>query len=215
MSTKGFFDGYSADFDSIYGDGVFDVNRGLFDRVTDKLFRGAMRARFDYVGKAIGSLGNESSILDVGCGGGVYLHFLASTGSNVSYSGFDFSPNMISLAASRAKALGMSDRVTLGVSSLEDFETSERYSLVIAMGFFDYMIDAKTSLRRLVNLSCDRVIFSVPKKQHWLAAQRKIRYTMRNCELYLYSETALVDLTKEYDTTIIDVGRDWVVDLVI
>ena len=212
MSTKSFFDGYSVDFDSIYGDGIFDRKRSLFERITDRLFRGAMKIRFEYVGNSISHLPPNSSILDAGCGGGVYLHFLIGQDcQTLSYTGFDFAPSMLELAKKRSLALQLSDRTTLTLNGIDDFDSVQKYDLVIAMGFFDYMKNPKSALEKLIDFSKGEVIISIPKANHWLAAQRKIRYKLRDCELNLYTDKQLDLLLDQYKYEITDAGRDWIV----
>ena len=213
MSTKSFFDGYAADFDSIYGDGVFDRKRNAFEKITDKLFRKAMRIRFDYVGDTIKTLAPDSSILDAGCGGGVYLHFLQNKEQSLNYTGFDFAQNMIDLAKTRAERLRIEDNTSFELADIDSFSSDKKFDLVIGMGFFDYMNNAEAVLSKLCSLSSNQVIISLPKADHWLALQRKVRYRLRGCDLFLYSTEHRDLLLKTYQHKITDGERDWIVEI--
>lgn len=213
MSTKSFFDGYAADFDSIYGDGVFDRKRNAFEKITDKLFRKAMRMRFDYVGDSIKALTPNSSVLDAGCGGGVYLHFLQNKEQSLNYTGFDFAQNMIDLAKTRAERLRIEDNTSFELADIDSFSSDKKFDLVIGMGFFDYMKNAEEALSKLCSLSADKVIISLPKADHWLALQRKVRYRLRGCDLFLYSTEQRDVLLKKCNHKITDGERDWIVEI--
>ena len=214
MSTKNFFSGYAPDFDSIYGDGIFDRKRSIMDKTFDRMFRTAMRLRFNLVDEAIKNLEADRSVLDAGCGGGVYLHCIAAAEpKKIQYTGFDFAETMVSLAKLRAERLGIESQTKISVDSIESFESQKTYDLVIAMGFFDYMKNPAEVLEKLCDLSNSRVIFSIPKAEHWLSLQRKIRYRLRECDLYLYSSNQLKELIDPYRAKVIDCGRDWVVEI--
>ena len=93
--VKIFFSGYAADFDSIYGDGK---KRNVFSKFFDKNFRSAMFGRYkktiDFIEK-----NNVSSVLDIGCGSGIYMQTLNAKGVEVS--GIDLSEEMIKMTKDR------------------------------------------------------------------------------------------------------------------
>ncbi len=201
-----FFSGYAADFDSIYGDGK---KRNEFSKFFDKNFRSAMFGRYkktiDFIEK-----NNVSSVLDIGCGSGIYMQTLNAKGVEVS--GIDLSKEMIKMTKDRLlnKNLNYSELV---VGGYLDYEFKKKYEVSILMGFFDYIEKPEIVLKKTLSDSSKNVLASFPKKGGILYIQRKIRYWLRNCPLYFYSEkrlnAILKTLGKEY--SIIDNDREFFV----
>ena len=92
-----FFHGYAADFDSIYG---HTKKRSTWDKFLDKYFRRSMRLRYNLVLKYSANT-NIETILDVGCGGGVYCEALLNMGKTVT--GLDIADGMLKLAEQKTK----------------------------------------------------------------------------------------------------------------
>ena len=88
--NKSFWDRYASDFDAIYG-----TRNSWFNSIINKLFRGAMKIRFDKTMKIIPP--ENVSVIDIGCGPGHYCFSLATTGER-EILGIDFSEPMIGLA---------------------------------------------------------------------------------------------------------------------
>ena len=79
--TASFFDRYSIDFNAIYGSGT-----GPFQRLINKWFRQTMLIRFQKTIVACNPLEGKT-ILDVGCGPGIYSITLAKGSPNFVYWG--------------------------------------------------------------------------------------------------------------------------------
>ena len=80
------------------------------------------------------------------------------------------------------------------------------------MGFFDYIEDANVVFKKLKNDISEIILASIPKENHFLSFQRKIRYKKRNCPLYLYTHDDIVALMDDNDFKnyeIIDFGREY------
>ena len=77
------------------------------------------------------------------------------------------------------------------VSSYLDFKPTKKYDISILMGFFDYVEDIDPYFAKLKIDTSKIILGSFPKKNGFLAFQRKIRYNLRNCPLYLYDKTYL------------------------
>jgi hypothetical protein len=65
------------------------------------------------------------------------------------------------------------------------------------MGFFDYVEDPVVVLKKLINDIKKEIYISIPNNKGFLAWQRKIRYNLRNCPLFLYSREFLEDSLKK------------------
>lgn len=96
QATQRFFDSYAVDFDAIYGTG-----NGIFQTIINKLFRKSMKLRFDNVMDYCSPIEGKS-VLDVGCGAGLYSVVLANRGTE-RVVGVDFAAEMLSIANSKAQ----------------------------------------------------------------------------------------------------------------
>lgn len=86
--------------------------------------------------------------LDVGCGTGELVCELAGLG--IDAVGVDFSPEMIALAQQKAAAMGL-DRASFLVRSIFDFDDRERFDLISAQGFIEYI--SHDELTRFLSLA--------------------------------------------------------------
>jgi predicted TPR repeat methyltransferase len=201
-----FFHGYAADFDSIYG---HTKKRSLWDKFLDKYFRRSMRLRYDLVLKY--SANPEiKTILDIGCGGGVYCEALLNMGKTVT--GLDIADGMLQLAKQKTKKFIDNGHVYSGY--LEHTFT-EQFDAGILVGFFDYIKNPLDIFKKLEKDITKELYMSFPKAGGFLGWQRKVRYKMRNCPLYYYNQKDIVALlTKmgwQNKAEIIDIDRDFFV----
>lgn len=180
-----FFHDYAGKFDSIYGDGQ---PRSIFDRLMDKMFRQAMFGRYKKTLDFLAEI-EPCTILDVGCGSGRYARDAIDMGFTVT--GIDLAPDMIAMSQELCKD---SDRCKFILGDYMEFEFEERHNLAILMGLFDYVEDAGAMLKKLVKDVDGYILGSFPKAGGFLAAQRKYRYTRRNCPLYYYTPEKMKDI---------------------
>lgn len=207
--VKNFFDGYAADFDSIYG---HTDGRGFWDKLADKYFRQSMSMRFSETLKY--SAAKEiRSILDVGCGPGHYCAEFLKQGKQVT--GLDVAEGMLAIAKQKTEKQLREGEITFILDGYLEHSFSERFDAACLMGFFDYISSPVEIFLKLQKDVTKEVYMSFPKKGGFLAMQRKIRYNLRNCPLYLYS---IEDLQKHlqqvgwhHNSEITDLGRDYFV----
>ena len=188
--VKDFFSGYAEEFDSIYGDGS---PRSFFNRLMDKSFRYSMYERHK---RTLNFLKEKqvTSVLDVGCGSGRYCTDLALLGINVL--GVDLSESMISLGKSNAAKNNLSN-ISYKVGSYLDTATKTKYDASILMGFFDYIEKPTDIFLKLKKDTNKYILASFPKGRGFLAWQRKIRYQLRNCQLFYYSKESIAEIMDE------------------
>ena len=206
QDVKKFFHGYAADFDSIYGHAK---KRSAFDKLTDKMFRQSMLLRFN---ETLENSKNPSikTILDVGCGSGVYDVEFLKQGKTVV--GLDMAEGMIEIAKKRTAPYAGSGKISFVLADYMEHQFSEKYDAAVLMGVFDYVKDSVGMLKKLQQDVSKEIYGSFPKSGGFLTWQRKVRYNMRNCPLYFYSKKSLVDILDEAGLqgkyTIKDLGRD-------
>ena len=139
--------------------------------------------------------GGARSVLDVGCGSGRHLARLDGVGVD-RLVGIDLSAEMIALARRRLDEAGAINW-DLVEGDFREWDSSERFDLVIALGFFDYQDDAAGILKRMRKCARKSVIASFPRR-HWRRMPiRRFRYLFKNCPVFFYSLEEIVRLGRE------------------
>lgn len=202
--VRTFFDGYASAFDSIY---ERDLKQDLS---LSRMLRQSMRTRFELTFDLCRPLAGRS-FLDLGCGSGQYAIFAAREGA-ARVTGVDMSQEMISLAREKAVSFGVEGACTFHLGDVTADLGIPPHDYCVALGVFDYIADPLPLLQRMAASSTTRLVASFPKRWHVLSPQRKVRYQLRNCPLYLYSHGDLVRLAsalKPLTPHIFDLGRDY------
>jgi 2-polyprenyl-3-methyl-5-hydroxy-6-metoxy-1,4-benzoquinol methylase len=140
---------------------------------------------------------NLRSVLDVGCGSGRYE--VAISQLNVEkIIGRDVSPKMIDLAGNYIKSFKeTSKKVEFICCDFSDFISDDKFDIVIAMGFFDYVKDPILFLKKMKDLSNQSVVASFPSISFYRTPIRQLRYYFKNCPVYFYSKNQIVHICKE------------------
>ena len=208
-----FFHGYAADFDSIYG---HTKKRSAWDKLLDKYFRESMRIRFDLTIKNA-SNPHIQTILDVGCGGGVYTEALLE--KNKTVTGIDIAEGMLRLAKNKTSRFNQTGKVNYILSSYLDHQFDKKFDAAILTGFFDYIKTPTDIFQKLKKDVSKEIYMSFPKAGGFLGWQRKVRYGMRNCPLYYYTENDIKRLLNQMGwlekATITSIKRDFFVKVVL
>lgn len=186
-----FFNGYAYDFDSIYGDAK---KRSGFDQWVDKKYRKGMRYRFEETLKRTEKK-EIQTILDVGCGGGQYCHALLLQGKTVC--GLDMADSMLEIAKARTIDFEGKNVISYVHNDYMSFTPEQNYDAAVFMGFFDYIEDPVAVLTKAVKETNREIYASFPIDGGLLAAQRKVRYKMRKCPLYMYSKKDLENIVEK------------------
>jgi SAM-dependent methyltransferase len=201
--TSKFFDAYAGDFSAIYG----NENTGL-DRLVNRLFRRAMFVRYQKTLAGCQQL-SERTVIDVGCGPGLYSVALAKGGAKFVY-GLDFAPRMIELARENAASAGVAAQCRFEFGDFLTHPIEGVFDYAVVMGFMDYAPNPEDVVKRVLGLTSRCAFFSFPMDGGILAWQRKVRYRNR-CELYMYTYPQLSRLfagLTDKAVVIEDIGRD-------
>ena len=110
--------------------------------------------------------------------------------------GIDFSEEMLQLARLQAGKVSGA-RIDLVQGDFTAWSPGERFDLVIAMGFFDYVKDARAVLEKMKTLSRGSVIASFPSRHWFRTPLRRIRYRLKNCPVYFYGEDQIEGLGRD------------------
>ena len=182
-----FFSRFAADWDNFYGRKKNSIFRAL-----DQAFRSDIIERYELTFDALGPNLRGKSVLDIGCGSGIYGIEAAKRGASYVL-GIDIAPPMVNLA--RLKALEQ------GQSSICSFicaefplqrlipELNQKFDYAILMGVMDYTADPIRLLGAVKDCVQDFAVISFPYR-HWLRFPlRKYRYKlMGRCDVYHYHE---------------------------
>jgi len=157
-------------------DAIYRVERSWFSRRFNRIFRKAIFERYEITFAEAGDV-TDKTVLDVGCGSGVYSADFARRGAR-RVVGVDFSANMLALAAQEAAAQGVADRCEF---RREDFMTSasdESFDISVAMGVFDYLPQPVAFLRKMALQTNAKVIASFPGHSVVRERLRTLRYRL-------------------------------------
>ncbi len=208
-AVKDYFDREARRFDAIY-----EARKPFGQRVVDRLFRRVVVERFELI-RNLAPMSGPWTVLDVGCGSGRYSIALAQTGAE-RVVGVDVSSSMIEIATTEARRVGVGGKCEFTTSPFLDFSTDEQFDVVVATGYFDYLTDPESHLRRMVARCRGRVFVSVPKKWEFRVPVRLVRFALTRGFVRFYSRhdlNALVGASgvARDRVSIIDLGRDWIV----
>jgi len=205
--VRDYFDRIAVDFDSIYS-----RNKGIFRTILDAVFRKTMKQRFSLVFEKSGDV-QEKRILDVGCGSGQYcLEFARRDAAEVV--GIDLSENMLELAENYADQYGLKSMCRFVCGDFLTYEFGEHFHIAVAIGLFDYIKDPVPILIKLREVSDEYIMASFPIRWDLRSPIRKIRLTLKKCDVYFYNMKRVEELLKrsgfdKYEITKLD--RDYFV----
>ena len=155
---------------------------GLLDRV----FRRDMYERFEFTMNASEPAAGRT-FLDVGCGSGVYCLELARRGA-ARVTGLDIADAMLSLCRAAAEGEGLGTRCDFVRGDLMRLRPDAPFDVTLGIGLFDYVADPLPLLRKMREVTRDRVVLSFPRLGTWRAPVRWIRLSLRGCEVHFYTE---------------------------
>jgi len=178
------------DFDDIYAEDKSGVLAFL-----NKTVRASVLIRFNLAFDLLGDLKGKS-ILDIGCGSGRYM-FESLKREATFATGLDAAVGALDLARNVAREFNVSERVEFINTDFMDYKTESKFDVIFAVGYFDYIFDPLTHLKKMIDLSDGIVYASFPKLWSILSAIRKIRLWLNGCPVRYYTKRKIVKLVKE------------------
>jgi 2-polyprenyl-3-methyl-5-hydroxy-6-metoxy-1,4-benzoquinol methylase len=204
-----FFDEFAATFDTFY-----DSKRSRFMRWIDQHFRRDMFVRMELTFDFLRDLKGKT-LLDIGCGSGIYMEMALKRGAS-HVTGIDPAEGMLRLARERVTSLGLTNRASFVAGYFPQQCPPGPLDYAIVMGVLDYVADPLSFLQALRKRISAGAAVSFPST-HWLRTPlRRIRYRLRKCPVYFYTEAQIRDLVRtagfeKYRLTKIDgAGLDYV-----
>lgn len=185
-AVRAYFQRAAVHFDAIYG------AQGRWRRWLDKRFRRDMYERYRLTFAWCGDVRGKV-VLDVGCGGGRYAVEFARRGA-ASVLGLDFAPEMIRLAVRLAQGQEVQDVCQFHIADFMGMPDSPQFDICIAIGVMDYVAQPRLFLEKMKGLARERMILSFPSKSPWRTPLRKVRYRLKRCPVYFYSQKGIENL---------------------
>ncbi len=174
---------------------IYSHQKPWLSRQLDRVFRRDMYERFSFAMEASRPVSGRT-FLDVGCGSGVYVIDLAKRGA-ARVTGLDIAEDMLRLSREAAEEAGVADRCEFVHSDLLQFGPATAFDVVLGIGLFDYLAEPLTVLRRMREVTRDRVILSFPRLGTWRAPVRWMRLSLRGCEVHFYTRRRVERLLAE------------------
>ncbi|MDH4063059.1 MAG: methyltransferase domain-containing protein [Acidobacteriota bacterium] len=206
--VRDYFDREAKRFDAIY-----ETDKSLVQRTVDRVFRGVVLERFHLICTLAPSPGPWTA-LDVGCGSGRYSVALAKSGA-IRVVGVDGAAQMIELARTAAREAGVADRCDFEVTGFLERPADERFDVVVATGYFDYLDDPLPHLQRMVAMGRHRLFLSFPKRWEPRVLVRRVRFWLEKGFVRFYAKREVEALMQAAGIpkdryALIDLGRDWI-----
>lgn len=205
----GYFDKIAQEFNGYYT----GLRPSLIQEIGYRLFRGpGLKRRFEHTIKIIDKC-EDSEILDVGCGPGVYIQYFTRKGARVS--GIDISQRMVALARENLSKAGIKDCILLNADFL-DYEFKKTFDYTLAIGFFDYIgkFERDRYFNKLEKITKKKIVATFPKRYVFQTPLRRLLFFIKGRKVSFYTKKMIVDMAKKYDlsTTFYNSGPIWTVE---
>jgi cyclopropane fatty-acyl-phospholipid synthase-like methyltransferase len=190
QAQRAFWNSEADAFQSIY-----THRKSKFFNTLDQIFRKDMYERYQFTIANCEPIKGRT-FLDVGCGNALYSLELARKGA-AKVVGIDISEVMIGLCKKSSDAENLSDRCTFIQTDLLEYNPETKFDVSFGIGLFDYISNPLPVLKRMREVSTDKAIMAFPRLWTWRAPVRKVRLTIKGCDVYFYSAARISQLMKE------------------
>lgn len=174
---------------------IYTHRKSKLANALDSVFRRDMYDRFVFTIKNCEPV-QDRTFLDVGCGNGLYSFELARKGAR-RVLGLDISEVMIGLCKEASEKENLADRCEFIQTDLLAYDSNEKFDVSFGIGLFDYIKDPLPVLKKMRELSTDKVILAFPRYWTWRAPVRKVRLNARGCDVFFYTKSQLNELLRE------------------
>ena len=190
QAQRAFWNSEADAFQSIY-----THRKSKFFNTLDQIFRKDMYERYQFTIANCEPIKGRT-FLDVGCGNALYSLELARKGA-AKVVGIDIAEVMIGLCKKSAEAENLSDRCTFIQTDLLEYKPNQKFDVSFGIGLFDYIKNPLPVLTKMREVSTDKAIMAFPRLYTWRAPVRKVRLTIKGCDVYFYSAARINKLMKD------------------
>ena len=190
QAQRAFWNSEADAFQSIY-----THRKSKFFNTLDQIFRKDMYERYQFTIANCEPIKGRT-FLDVGCGNALYSLELARKGA-AKVVGIDISEVMIGLCKKSSDAENLSDRCTFIQTDLLEYNPETKFDVSFGIGLFDYISNPLPVMKRMREVSTDKAIMAFPRLWTWRAPVRKVRLTIKGCDVYFYSAARISQLMKD------------------
>jgi ubiquinone/menaquinone biosynthesis C-methylase UbiE len=174
---------------------IYTHRKSKFSNKLDQIFRKDMYERYQFTIANCEPIKGRT-FLDVGCGNALYSLELARKGA-AKVVGIDIADVMIGLCKKSAEAENLSDVCTFIQTDLLEYKPDQKFDVSFGIGLFDYIKNPLPVLTKMRQVSTDKAIMAFPRLYTWRAPVRKVRLTMKGCDVYFYSAARINQLMKD------------------
>ena len=174
---------------------IYTHRKSKFSNKLDQIFRKDMYERFQFTIANCEPIKGRT-FLDVGCGNALYSLELARKGA-AKVVGIDIAEVMIGLCKKSAEDENLSDRCTFIQTDLLEYKPEQKFDVSFGIGLFDYIKNPLPVLTKMREVSTDKAIMAFPRLYTWRAPVRKVRLTLKGCDVYFYSAARIDKLMKD------------------
>ncbi len=174
---------------------IYTHRKSWFSNKLDQVFRKDMYERFQFTIANCEPIKGRT-FLDVGCGNALYSLELARKGA-AKVVGIDISEVMIGLCRRSSDDQNLSDRCTFLQTDLLEYNPESKFDVSFGIGLFDYIRNPLPVLAKMREVSTDKAIMAFPRLYTWRAPVRKVRLTLKGCDVFFYSAARINTLMKE------------------
>jgi 2-polyprenyl-3-methyl-5-hydroxy-6-metoxy-1,4-benzoquinol methylase len=139
---------------------------------------------------------HDKSIVDIGCGSGIYSIELARRGAG-RVLGLDFSAPMLELARRSARDASVTTAEFVQDEFLAHDFKGETFDVSIAMGVFDYLSEPAPYLAKMAKITHGKILASFPASSLVRGTARRLRYRLTGRgDVYYYTRERVEDLVR-------------------
>ena len=184
---------------------IYTHRKSPLSNALDRLFRQDMYERFRFTVANCEPISGRT-FLDVGCGNGLYSFELAKNGAG-KVTGIDISEVMLDLCRQSAKANGFDNVCTFVQTDLLAYNPADKVDVSFGIGLFDYIAEPLPVLKKMREVTTDKVIASFPRLWTWRAPIRKVRLGLSGCNVVFYTKERVERLMREAGFSKVEVTR--------
>jgi len=183
VSVESYFQQRAEQFHALYGE------EAAWQRWLNRWLRAGLYERAEIAVREIRQIPG-ASVLDVGCGSGRNSALFVKAGAR-HVTGIDFAESMVRLAKQFCENQNIPAQTEFICGDFMTYEFEGKSDAAVALGVFDYIADPVPLLEKMASVATKKIIASFPGKSLLRAPLRKIRYAMRGCPVYFYTEAGL------------------------